>query len=251
MRLVAMADSHNKHRQLDVPDGDVVVHAGDFCRRGNAHEATDFLRWWADLPHKHKVLVAGNHDRCFERGHPKHPQLVKQANDIGHYLVDESVVIDGVVFYGSPWTPTFNNWAFMKDRGEAMRSVWDKIDPETDVLVTHGPPFGVLDKAPKTYGGSGGLMGAPHSGATIKESVGCRELSTAIKRVSPAHHIFGHIHESRGDRRYNSTHCYNVTLLDGRYEHSYDPVVIDVERAGSPMARPFHVLPRHSKQDSW
>ena len=94
-----------------------------------------------------------------------------------HYLCDESLTLDGVKFYGSPWQPRFFDWAFNKDRGAPLKAIWDKIPLDTDVLITHGPPHGILDL---TFD---------------KIKAGCEELLLAVQRIKPKVHVFGHIHE--------------------------------------------------------
>jgi Icc-related predicted phosphoesterase len=116
-----------------------------------------------------------------------------------HYLQDQSVIIEGLKFYGSPWQPTFHNWAFNKDRGEKIKTEWDKIPSDTDVLITHGPPFGILDKT------------------VDNEKVGCEELLLAVNRIKPKIHIFGHIHENYGEIKLNGTHFINPSSCDYNY----------------------------------
>src|SRR4051812_18718815 len=143
MRLVCMADTHMFHGDWrSVPDGDGLVHAGDLTRTGSVDEllqVRDFLR---ALPHDEKVVVAGNHDFLFQT----QPDVARAMFDEGFtYLEDAAAVVKGLKFYGSPWTPRFHRWAFMKERGDDIATAWARIPEGLDVLVTHGPPFGVLD----------------------------------------------------------------------------------------------------------
>jgi Icc-related predicted phosphoesterase len=102
----------------------------------------DFDDWLGTLPHKHKIVICGNHDLCFEDNPKEARKLMKNA----HYLEDETIEIEGLKFYGSPWQPEFHNWAFNLNRGEEIKKKWDLIPNDTDVLITHGPPYGILDK---------------------------------------------------------------------------------------------------------
>ena len=135
MIIVALSDTHRMHRQIQhVPDGDVLVHTGDFCGRGSLAEFKDFVDWFAAQPHQHKVFTCGNHDWVCEKNIEACRDYVPAGVE---FLVNESTVIDGKVFYGSPVTPQFFNWAFMEDRGEDIRKVWAQIPDYTDVLLTH------------------------------------------------------------------------------------------------------------------
>ena len=127
MRIVAISDTHSMHRKINVPKGDVLVHAGDFSARGKYEEFQDFVVWLSKLPHKHKVFIAGNHDWCMEglakSGLPI-KELMRSMAQTGriesaegiHYLMDSSVEIDGKIFYGSPFQPDFCGWAFQRKR---------------------------------------------------------------------------------------------------------------------------------------
>jgi predicted phosphodiesterase len=140
-KLVIMADTHGFHADLQVPDGDILIHAGDVGRAGTLEEIAAAHDWLCQLPHKYKILVAGNHDRAFETQPARARQIVSDLI----YLQDEGCTIDGIRFYGSPWTPDFNEWAFNLPRGEALANKWSLIPQGTDVLITHGPPRGIGD----------------------------------------------------------------------------------------------------------
>ena len=190
LTLVAMADTHMFHRDLAVPDGDVLIHAGDMCRSGSLNElsiARDFL---AALPHRHKIVVAGNHDRAFEN----QPEEARSLFESFVYLQDEARTIEGVKFYGSPWTPWFLDWAFNLPRGAPLAEKWAMIPGDTDVLITHGPPRGIGD----------------HTGA-VEGREGCDHLLLRVQEVAPKLHIFGHIHQDRGLWRVGPTTFVNVT----------------------------------------
>lgn len=204
-----MSDSHNLHQLVNVPDGDILIHAGDICMEGNGHELENFIAWYGAQPHKYKIAIAGNHDRIFERRPELARQLMTDAGII--YLQDESVVIEGLKFYGTPWQPWFFDWAFNVPRG-MLKPYWDKIPTDTDVLITHGPPKGVLDfTAPPQL-----------------DSVGCDELLTRVLEVKPKIHVFGHIHYGRGEKELNGTHFYNATVVNERYNVEYEPFVAEL-----------------------
>lgn len=164
---------------LPVPNGDVLVVAGDITNRGNLNDVVNFSDWAKKLPHKHKIIIAGNHDFCFEDD--RHDQAVRILTMQGLiYLQDSEITIDGVKFYGSPWSPWFYDWAFNLHRGFEIREKWALIPKDTDVLITHGPIHGHGDMT------DDGQM------------VGCTDLAETIQKVQPEYHIFGHIHEGYG-----------------------------------------------------
>jgi predicted phosphohydrolase len=206
VKIVATSDTHSRHDALNVPDGDVFVHAGDFSGYGSLKELSDFNAWLGSLPHCHKLIIAGNHDWCFETMAGVARSVVTNA----HYLQDEGVEIDGVQFYGSPWQPWFLDWAFNLPRGEPLREKWSLIPESCDVLITHGPPHGIGD-------------------LTVRgENVGCRELLKALERVRPKVHIFGHIHEGAGVVEGDHTTFANVSFLDVTYKPKQDCTVLEI-----------------------
>ena len=214
MRVVCISDTHGRLHQLQVPDGDVVVHAGDLSEHGTHQEVERELEALAALPHRWKVVIAGNHDFALEEG-GRHPVTIPEGVT---YLQDSGVTLDGVRFWGAPWTPYFGGWAFNVRRGPALAKVWARIPEDTDVLVTHGPPHGILD-------------------AVRGELVGCADLLQALERVRPRLHVCGHIHESYGTRTRRG--CIHVNAASaGRWYSLNAPVVVklarrikDVERA--------------------
>jgi len=205
MRIVALADTHTFQADLgELPAGDLLIHAGDYCRAGRLDEFLPVARWLRALPFRHQVLIAGNHDWCFLREF----DAVRAAlgRDI-IYLQDADVTIDGVRIWGSPWQPEFRGWAFNLPRGQPLAEKWEKIPTGIDVLVTHGPPAGIGDRIDDA------------------ERAGCEDLRAAVRRVKPLLHLFGHIHQSGGVWRDPST-CYaNVTT----WECERGPTVFDLD----------------------
>ncbi|HEY5214701.1 MAG TPA: metallophosphatase domain-containing protein [Acidobacteriaceae bacterium] len=210
VRIICISDTHGKHAGLLVPDGDILIHAGDFMTYGNApREIVDFNAWLGRQPHRHKIVIAGNHDRLFE----SHPIPARALITNGIYLEDSGVELDGLTFWGSPVQPPFNHWAFNVERGAAIRRHWDKIPLETDVLVTHGPPCGILDQT-----GSN----TPH--------LGCEELTKVVENIAPRLHLFGHIHGGHGRVRDSAgTEFVNASVLNEMYMLVHEPQVVDLE----------------------
>jgi len=131
MKLVCISDTHNQHDQLDLPDGDVLIHAGDWTGTGTTKQVISFIRWFSSQPHKHKVLIAGNHEVTLDKSfYQLHWSQFHTKSHLSHdiknyvlreegieYLEDSEVIINGFKFYGSPCQPSFGNWAFNVDRG--------------------------------------------------------------------------------------------------------------------------------------
>jgi Icc-related predicted phosphoesterase len=221
VRIVAVADTHLFTSDLVVPDGDVFVHAGDMCRAGTLEELAEAVTWLASLPHRYKVIVAGNHDCALETD----PDVAREILVGFTYLEDSEVTIEGLRFYGSPWQPEFNDWAFNLARGEPLAAKWRRIPMGLDVLVTHGPPAGIGDYADE------GMPGR----------AGCADLRKRVSEVSPRLHLFGHIHQDGGIWRDDATTFANVTT----WECERGPTVIDID-AGRIV--PI-VVPPHGRRD--
>ena len=206
MRCVAVSDTHGKYAELSIPDGDVFIHAGDILKWGLIEELTDFNDWLASLPHQYKLVIAGNHDWCFERTPSKAAEIMTN----GVYLQDQAVTIKGSVFYGSPWQPTFMNWAFNLPRGQQLADKWKLIPDSTDVLITHGPSYGILDEC---------IDG---------KRAGCEDLSNAVARTKPSYHVFGHIHEGYGVLEKDGVTYINASVNTHLYKSENPPIVFDL-----------------------
>ena len=146
MKIVCISDSHGKHKKIkNIPSGDVLIHAGDMTSEGEIETIGSFNKWLGELPHRHKIVIAGNHDWSFDNGQRF---LAREMITNATYLEDSEITIDGVKFYGSPWTPEYGEWAFNIPRGEALASKWSMIPDDVNVLITHGPPKKILDRGP-------------------------------------------------------------------------------------------------------
>ena len=207
MRFVAISDTHDKH-QFDLPPGDVILHAGDVSSRGLKAEVERFLDWFSGLDYAYKIFIAGNHDFFFENAPASEIQALIPDNLI--YLNDSGVEIEGIKIWGSPIQPWFYDWAFNRQRGPAIQKHWDLIPEDSDIVITHGPVFGIHDRT-----ASGQL-------------VGCEDLLPVIQRIAPKVHLCGHIHEAYGTRQVGETLYINASILDLRYTIAHDPVVFDV-----------------------
>lgn len=211
-RLVLVSDTHSLHDRVAIPEGDILVHAGDFTMEGRVVEIARAGMWLRSLPHPHKVIVAGNHDWLFQEQRMQAVGLIKDRDPSIVYLEDSGAEIMGLKFYGSPWQPWFCDWAFNVTRGD-LHKYWDEIPSGLDVLITHGPPKGILDQA------------APHLGS---ERLGCAELLTAVERVKPKFHVFGHIHGGYGRAQYENTTFYNAAAVNEAYKPVNKPWILDI-----------------------
>jgi len=210
MRIVIASDTHEQHAGIVVPDGDVFVHCGDLTYRGDPKAIGAVGTWVRSLPHAHKLVIAGNHDLLFENGLVMARHALGDGHDGLVYLQDSGITIEGVRFWGSPWQPWFYDWAFNLQRGPDIAAKWALIPDSTDVLITHGPPLGILDLAP------------------IGGHVGCGDLLDRIAIVRPKVHVFGHIHEGSGVEQRDGTTFVNASICDGQYRPLNPVRVVDV-----------------------
>ena len=213
-RIVCLSDTHNCNDQIAVPDGDILIHSGDATITGTLHEIKLFNEWFAGLPHRYKILVAGNHDWLFEQDREAAESLL----DVGIlYLQDSAVEIEGLKFYGSPWQPRFYDWAFNLNRGSEMAEKWKLIPNDTDVLITHGPPNGILDGVATKWG---------------IEHAGCEELRRRVAEIGSFGrlklHAFGHIHSGYGTHGEAGVKFVNASTCDEQYRPTQPPIVTDI-----------------------
>ena len=206
MKITVTSDTHNLHMHAMTPGGEIFVHAGDITQRGSLEELAAFNDWLGTLDYKHKIVIAGNHDFCFEENLDGARGVLSNAI----LLHDQEIVIDGVKFYGSPWQPEFCDWAFNLPRGEPLRRKWRMIPDDTDVLITHGPPMGHGDKI-RNVG-----------------NVGCEDLLDRIRVVKPKIHVFGHIHEGHGISMEGATQCVNASFANFLYKPAYQPFEVEL-----------------------
>ncbi len=197
MTILHISDTHNKHGQLqDLPAADVLVHSGDFTLAGTENEVIDFVEWFCDLSYKHKVLIAGNHDDCLFGSD------FMGLPDNCHYLYCNGVTIEGVRFFGIPM--------FVEDDISGnYAEMLGKIPANADVLITHQPPYGILDESCKFHFGS-------------------KVLGEAVKHVMPRAHLFGHIHVANGLYQNGKVLYSNAAMVGEDYELCHSPHIIEI-----------------------
>ncbi len=208
-RVTFISDTHNYQSKIKIPDSDILIHAGDATGRGSIPEVSAFLNWLSQQSAKHKIYVSGNHDFLFERDPSLSRMLLSEYPSVT-YLKDSLIDIMGLKIFGSPWTPRFYDWAFNADEAK-LTEVWSAIPSNIDILITHGPPYQILDKTEE------------------EDNVGCKILLHEIQsRVRPRYHVFGHIHEGYGVKVIGETTFINASSCNIRYRPVNPPITLDI-----------------------
>lgn len=189
MEITFISDTHGLHDELKPMGGDLLIHAGDITEYGTEEEVEDFLKWFSVQPFKYKIFIAGNHDLFFEDCTSSKRKKITPAGII--YLQNSGVEIEGLKIWGSPVTPYFLGMAFNAREGKEIKKVWNKIPDGTNILITHGPPKGILDNG-----------------------IGSEELLERINNIKPFIHVFGHVHEFNGIENRNETTFINAALVN-------------------------------------
>ena len=215
MKIVCISDIHGKFSVIPhLPEGDTLIIAGDLTNNGALSQLKELDSLLQKTSFKHIVMIAGNHDWCFQN---EDKQEARQILKDYTYLQDELAMIDGLYFYGSPWQPEFCNWAFNLPRGKQLQEKWNRIPTFTDVLITHGPPYGVLDSI------------QDNSFHKVGKSLGDQDLEDVLlDKVHPKLHVFGHIHSSHGQVELLNTIYVNASILNEMYQITYNPIVVDI-----------------------
>lgn len=197
MIILHLSDTHSRHRALGtLPEADVVVHSGDFCMVGSEAEAIDFLNWFCDLPHPHKIFICGNHDDCLYGAN------ISGLDPNVHYLCNSGVEIDGVKFYGVPM--------FMGDCvSDRQRRNINRIPAGIDVLITHSPAYGILDFDDNINYGD--------------EQILCK-----VMEIHPRLHLFGHIHAQHGVTTEHGITFSNGAIMNGDYTKLQTPNLLEI-----------------------
>ncbi len=229
MRISFISDTHNKHKQItqDLPGGELLIHSGDLSSMGYRHEIEDFCKWFDSLDnYEFKMFIAGNHDwgfldreEFYSHRNVVIPQVTEEIlNSFKwiEYLRDESTTLKignqpKIKIYGSPWQPEFYDWCFnLPRKGDELKNKWNAIPIDTDILITHGPAYGYLDRV---------------VGKT--EHLGCELLTDKIKEIKPKIHVCGHIHSGYGYIFDGDTHFINASVLNEQYRYTNKPLTVD------------------------
>ncbi len=219
MKCIAISDTHTMHEKLTIPECDLLIHSGDWSFNGTTEETTKFGIWLNKQPAKHIVVVPGNHEVIFKTVYPESRDWILDHCPKAKLLVQESVIIEDLHIFGSPWTPFFCDWAYNGARTESehhirqiplLKDIWKEIPMDTDLLVTHGPPHGILDLAPRG------------------ERTGCWALMDKVAQVKPKVHVFGHIHYQYGEKLFNGTLFLNASSCDEQYNCIHAPIEFEI-----------------------
>lgn len=219
MKIVFISDTHSYIPQIDVPDGDVLVHCGDALSSGRMAEFATFCRDLRFLAPRfdHILYTPGNHDIIVEELPSMAREMLLAASPKIQMLLHEETTIDGVKFFGSPWVPKFMNWAFMYEKEDAKR-IWANTPDEIDVFFNHGMPYGILDSIGYTLG-----IG--------EERVGCPELLKRLQEIKPKVYVGGHLHLEGGQRKkIGETLFVNAAICDMSYNPTHAPQVVTINR---------------------
>lgn len=234
MKICALSDLHGYLPSLNLPEADVYTISGDIVPlniQGRVLSSIswyllEFLPWAEKLPCECVILIAGNHDFFFQRINrftdsffPGGSELLTyQKTSKVVYLEDEEFVYKGVHFYGTPWIPDLQNWAFYKN-SSGLKEVFGKIPEGIDILLTHTPPK--VGRAGKVLQFSSFNFGADY---------GCQELADAIAEKKPKYVLCGHVHS--GDHAEFITKegvkVINVSTKNEDYLPVFIPTVIEI-----------------------
>lgn len=245
MKVVLISDTHTRHKHLTskafkpgLPDGDLLIHAGDFTSVGQKGETISFIEWADQQASRYTygvVFIAGNHERSFDPKYFREHEDSDLWDNLSHlrkptwlrnilsdlepgrsrvtYLENQEIILGGIKIWGSPVTPWFygEKWAFNKQRGSEIKEVWDQIPADTDIIVTHGPVIGRHDYVP----------------SAIKYT-GCEELKNKVEEIKPRLHVCGHIHEGHGEEMVGGIVYVNASICDRFYDPVNKPIVINL-----------------------
>ncbi len=221
MKIVCISDTHGHFAKAKIPRCDLLLHAGDISMQGHPQEVEKFLREFERAPAIHKVFIAGNHDFLFQKDPALIREMLQEYPEI-HYLENSGVEIEGIKIWGSPNQPWFYDWAFnfspdVDSYRQEAQETWGKIPDDTDILLTHGPPYGILDQVSRLIG------------KEVDSSVGCKYLLDRILQINPTLHVFGHIHEAYGEKRISAaqTTFVNAAFMTLKHDGHHDPIVFE------------------------
>jgi Icc-related predicted phosphoesterase len=230
MVIDIISDLHGAKPNLE--GGDLLILAGDYTSADTTGQWLAFREWLRDQKYTKKIMIGGNHDMAIFNGNFYFDEQWLGAtwlNDSGtefvHYPGLEVATEDGMPVYreklkiwGSPWTAWFDGinprctaWTLKTDKKLAEK--WALIPGDIDILITHSPPFGILDEAMHTHN---------------YQSVGSKSLLARVHKIRPKLHIYGHIHEGYGQYKADGVHFINASIMDVNYKPSNKPVRIEL-----------------------
>jgi Icc-related predicted phosphoesterase len=224
VRILHLSDTHNLHQQIQyLPPADIIIHSGDMSMAGTGKEVMDFINWFTALDYKYKIFIAGNHDYCLEG---KQQDVIQSfLPDNCHYLYNSGITIGGVNFWGVPFF-------FSDDVSGEYANMIAQIPTDTNVLITHRPPYGILDRADNYF----------------NITYGCSDLLQKVLEIKPRYHLFGHIHDAYGTTQNEGVTFINGAVMDGNYVIANNPIVFEITtdrlKNQEKNGRPLQVAPK-------
>lgn len=228
LKIVIVSDTHGQHKKFEYPPGDILIHAGDLTRTGTLLELKRLDKFFGTLPYKYIIVIAGNHDFFLDKKVEKCRKILKNCI----YLMDSSVVIEGLKIYGTPWLPWYCSWGFTICKGRRVKNKWDMIPDDTDILITHTPPHGTLDKN------------------MFMANRGCRHLKDRVKSIKPKLHIFGHVHENHGVEQHSSTTYVNASLTNFMFLPKAAPITVNYDMISHKVTAYNHHIPQYISSET-
>lgn len=218
MKIVCISDVHAKWNKVIIPECDLLISAGDYSFLGESHMVRDYHKWLDKQPARHIISVQGNHEKNVEKNFSFYQDLAREQCPRVHFIDEGFVEIEGKQIWCSAITPWFHNWAWNRFPDEIIKH-WDKIPNDIDVLVTHGPPQGILDEV-RNFNREVGEWESGHCG--------CPELLKKVMIIKPMLHVFGHIHPGYGIKVVDGTTFINAALCNDDYKLANNPIVFNV-----------------------
>lgn len=216
MKIVAISDVHGKWNKLTIPECDILISSGDYSFRGETHMIKDFHRWLNKQEAGYIVSVQGNHELWVEKNFQEAKAIAEKECPGVFFMEEGPIDIEGLKLWCSAMTPEFYSWAYNRRRGPDIKRHWDSIPDDVNILITHGPPAGILDVVYNVDG-------------TPKERVGCHDLYDRVMGLKDLkHHIFGHIHSSYGHAEHHGKHFWNASNCDDMYALSNPVTIIEI-----------------------
>ena len=224
LKLVFISDTHNRHKKISLPDGDILFHVGDATGVGDQWEVESFGKWFRNQPHKYKFYTPGNHERSSEN---QPEDFIKwlgfDSVENCFYIHNQTIEVEGLKIFMSGCTPTFGStWAWNVNRGTDIKKVWDLIEEGTNVVCTHGPCYEILDSVEETYWEDGEVK-------AFERHVGCQDLLETIQKINPMIHTCGHIHGAKGQKMVDKTLFIKASVCTEEYKPTNKPIVVEIE----------------------
>jgi predicted phosphohydrolase len=217
MKIVGISDLHERWHPVVIPECDLLISTGDYSFHGSPYVVKSYHEWLNKQPAKYIISGQGNHETWVEKNFEEARNIALGVCPRVQFVDEGPVDIEGLKIWYSAITPRFFNWAYNRERGAEIKAHWDLIPMDTKILLTHGPPYGILDEVPSRY----------YDG--LAEKVGCHDLLARVKEIKPDLHMFGHIHPAHGEHHEDGTSFYNLCICNERYAPTNTVTVIDYE----------------------